>query len=124
MKRGRHFRIESAGRKIHAGQLALATTWLATLLCAYLPAQTTPIRTEAATKPMWPPAGPAPRTSDGKPDLSGAWAPNAIRQNVDLVKTGVQVPFQAWAGKTYRDHKDNMSKDDPEGYCLPPGVPR
>jgi hypothetical protein len=77
-----------------------------------------------AAKPAWPPSGPTPRTADGKPDLSGAWAPNAIRQNVDLVATGVQVPFQPWAEKVYQQHKDTISKDDPEARCLPPGVPR
>jgi hypothetical protein len=77
-----------------------------------------------AGKPAWPPAGPTPRTADGKPDLSGAWAPNAIRQNVNLVATGVQVPFQPWAEKVYQQHRDNISKDDPEARCLPPGVPR
>jgi hypothetical protein len=75
-------------------------------------------------KPDWPPSGPTPHTSDGKPDLSGAWAPNAIRQNVNLVATGVQVPFQPWAEKVYNDHRENISKDDPEARCLPPGVPR
>src|SRR5580698_1270618 len=77
-----------------------------------------------AAKSTWPPAGPTPHTADGKPDLSGAWAPNAIRQNVDLVGTGVQVPFQPWAEKVYQQHKDTISRDDPEARCLPPGVPR
>ena len=77
-----------------------------------------------AAKPAWPPSGPTPRTADGKPDLSGAWAPNAIRQNVNLVATGVQVPFQPWAEKVYQQHKDTISRDDPEARCLPPGVPR
>jgi hypothetical protein len=77
-----------------------------------------------AAKPTWPPDRPTPRTVDGKPDLSGAWAPNAIRQNVDLVATGIQVPFQPWAEKVYKQHKDDISKDDPEARCLPPGVPR
>ena len=77
-----------------------------------------------AAKSAWPPSGPTPHTADGKPDLSGAWAPNAIRQNVDLVATGVQVPFQPWAEKVYQQHKDTISRDDPEARCLPPGVPR
>ena len=67
-------------------------------------------------------------TADGKPDLSGAWAPNAIRQNVDLRASlkaeGVAIPFQPWAEKLYLERKANFSKDDPEGHCLPPGVPR
>jgi hypothetical protein len=78
----------------------------------------------AAGKPAWPPDGPTPRTADGKPDLSGAWQPNAIRENVNLVATGVKVPFQPWAEKVYQQHRDNISRDDPEARCLPPGVPR
>ena len=69
------------------------------------PSSTTP----QAAKSAWPPAGPAPHTADGKPDISGAWAPNAIRQNVDLVATGVQVPFQPWAEKVYKQHTDNLA---------------
>ncbi len=29
-----------------------------------------------------------------------------------------------WADKIYRERKGDLSKDDPEGLCLPPGVPR
>jgi hypothetical protein len=72
----------------------------------------------------WPPAGPTPHTADGHVDLSGNWQPNAIRQNVDLVKSGVMVPFRPEAQKIWQEHKDNLSKDDPESRCLPPGVPR
>jgi hypothetical protein len=117
-----------------AGLLALivciplgAQTPNANTLTAPAGSQAYPSSTESkpgAAKPAWPPAGPTPRTADGKPDLSGAWAPNAIRQNVNLVATGVQVPFQPWAEKVYQQHKDNISKDDPEARCLPPGVPR
>jgi hypothetical protein len=113
--------------EIYPWSARLITAWLGIALCASLSAQITPIKTEphtAKAKPTWPPSGPTPRTADGRPDLSGAWEPNAFRQNVDLVKTGVEVPFQPWAEKLYREHKDSLSKDDPEGYCLPPGVPR
>jgi hypothetical protein len=41
----------------------------------------------------WPPAGPTPRTADGHPDLSGNWEPNAIRENVDMIGAGVDVPL-------------------------------
>ena len=70
------------------------------------------------------PTGPTPRTADGKPDLSGNWAPNAIRQNVDLIGSGVEVPMQPWAAEVYKRHKESLSKEDPEARCLPPGVPR
>ena len=72
----------------------------------------------------WPPAGPTPRTADGTPDLSGNWQPNAIRQNVDLIGAGVQVPMLPASEALYRKRKEALGKDDPEARCLPPGVPR
>ncbi len=69
----------------------------------------------------WPPAGPAPRTADGHPDLSGNWQPNAIRQNVDMVGSGVDVPMLPAAEALYRKRKGELSKDDPEAGCLPLG---
>jgi hypothetical protein len=70
------------------------------------------------------PKGPTPRTADGKPDLSGNWSPNAIGQNVDMVRSGVDVPMLPAAAALYKQRKDALSKDDPEARCLPPGVPR
>ena len=74
--------------------------------------------------PNWPPTGPTPRTADGHPDLSGNWTPNAIRQNVDLVGSGVDVPMLPQARDLYQTRRAALSKDDPEARCLPPGVPR
>jgi len=34
------------------------------------------------------------------------------------------VPFQPWAAAVYNYNSLNLSKYDPEGYCLPPGGPR
>ena len=82
----------------------------------------------ARAKPAWPPEGPTPRTADGKPDLTGNWAPNAIRENVHLVdflkSQGTEVPLLPWAAELLQKRKDTLSKDDPEARCLPPGVPR
>lgn len=78
---------------------------------------------KAKAKATWPPEGVTPRTADGKPDLSGNWQPNAIRENVDLVSV-VEVPMLPAAAAIHKNHKDNISKDDPEARCLPPGVPR
>src|SRR5215471_2372896 len=78
----------------------------------------------AAAKPDWPPEGPTPRTADGKPDLSGNWQPNAIRENVDLAdvlaKAGTPIPMLPEAAKIHQERHDNLSKGDPESYCLPP----
>jgi len=79
---------------------------------------------KAAAKSDWPPEGSAPRTVDGKPDFTGNWTPNAIRQNVDMVGAGVEVPMRPEAAALYKSRKDALGKDDPEARCLPPGVPR
>ncbi|HEY1240053.1 MAG TPA: hypothetical protein VGF16_05825 [Bryobacteraceae bacterium] len=85
-----------------------------------------------------PPAGPTPRLPDnpfygvnaGKPDLGGKgmWQVPYI---IDMQKQGrapdggaVEVPFKPEAKKIFDERTANHSKDDPEGFCLPPGVPR
>src|SRR5580692_1809781 len=47
-------------------------------------------------KPGWPPAGPVPRLADGKPDLSGPWAPNALRINNNTDSVIKDIPMQPW----------------------------
>ena len=69
------------------------------------------------------PKGPAPRTTSGKPDLSGVWSPDrAFIYNIETaLKKGEKLPIQPWAEKLAAQR---MSKDDPEANCLPTGVPR
>jgi hypothetical protein len=79
---------------------------------------------------------PAPRLADGHPDLGnskGSWIPPGIG---DMAGTGggsagsakpekkVDVPFRPWTKSTYEQRNANLAKDDPEGFCLPPGIPR
>ena len=79
---------------------------------------------------------PAPRLPDGHPDLGngkGSWNPRIIanlagngpggpgRSPVDKI---VDVPFQPWAKAAYDRAQATLLKDDPEGLCLPPGIPR
>ena len=68
-------------------------------------------------------SAPAPRTADGKADLSGIWSPdrNFIYDIQDALTEGEKLPLQPWALQTARQR---MSKDDPEALCLPTGVPR
>ncbi len=78
---------------------------------------------DSTVKNVWPPVGPTPRTADGHPDMTGNWSPNAINENVDLAGR-VDVPMLPAARAVYEKHKGDISKDDPEALCLPPGVPR
>ena len=63
------------------------------------------------------PEGPAPKMPDGKPDLSGVWTP------ANFLSMG-QPSLTPWAEALYKERRANLSKDDPEGHCLPAGVPR
>src|SRR5437899_2689197 len=81
------------------------------------PAQTPP-RGGGSLGNEKPPVGPTPRTPDGKIDFSGVWDPGTSFANMG------QVPLQPWADALYKERRANLSKDDPEGHCLPAGVPR
>ena len=63
---------------------------------------------------------PAPKTADGKPDLSGIWRqPNGVKYTINLaadLKPG-DVVMTPWAAELYKQRQDNLSKDDPVGYC-------
>lgn len=77
----------------------------------------------AQTRAAFAPKGPAPRTADGHPDLSGLWGPerNFIYNIESALAPGETLPIQEWAAKLTAER---MSKDDPEARCLPTGVPR
>jgi hypothetical protein len=64
------------------------------------------------------PIGPTPRLPDGKVDFSGVLTPGLQFGNLG------QAPLQPWAQKVYEERRATLSKDDPEGFCLPAGVPR
>ena len=64
------------------------------------------------------PAGPTPKMADGKVDFQGVWNPG-----LTFMALG-NPPLQDWAKKVYEERRGNLSKDDPEGFCLPAGVPR
>jgi len=68
---------------------------------------------------------PAPHTAWGTVDLSGVWQTD-IKYNANLaadLKPG-DVPMLPAGRALYEARQGNHGKDDPEGYCLAPGVPR
>ena len=77
-----------------------------------------------------PKGGPVPRTADGKPNFDvhpGVWDVPYVTNMSKASQWGgtdVNPPFTA-KGKEFHDYniKTNAALD-PEGYCLPPGVPR
>ena len=111
-------------RSMRSVCVALATIVLAMLALGCLPSfaqQQTgkfgPVGPETRERKDKVAQGPAPKMADGKPDFSGVWTPT------NFFAMG-QPSLQPWAEALYQERRANLSKDDPEGHCLPAGVPR
>ena len=80
---------------------------------------------------------PAPRTSDGKPDLSGMWEPDKNRpcpptgcfdavlaehfMDIGWGRPG-GLPFQPWAAALVKERTKAFAVDDPGSNCQPVGI--
>jgi hypothetical protein len=79
---------------------------------------------------------PAPRLADGHPDLGnskGSWIPPGVGDisgnrggfaGTAQPERRIEVPFLPWARAFYDKVNADFTKDDPEAFCLPPGIPR
>jgi len=68
-------------------------------------------------------SAPAPRMVDGKPDLSGVWEHLNSRTSAYYLD-GIDIPWRPEAKKLFDERTENNQKDNPEGYCLPRGIPK
>src|SRR5262245_65234191 len=77
---------------------------------------------------------PAPRTADGKPDLSGIWEVSPRREKPGSAPPGQPplavfadigvnmpggLPFQPWAAELSKKRVANQRFDNPDALCLP-----
>jgi len=123
-------------RTLVVALVVTTTLWWA---CA---AQTTPEERESS------PQGAAPRTADGKPDLTGVWQGGTKQRGTwEEANSGLGVggtgtdpsapplpssqqvitdpaPYQPWATNRVLESFKKRGIDDPAGLCLPLGVPR
>lgn len=82
---------------------------------------------------------PAPKSIDGRPDLSGMWEAERTRPcppgGCDDMMIGEQfldigwhvpggLPYQPWAAALVRTRTADLRRDDPQSKCLPTGIVR
>jgi hypothetical protein len=69
-------------------------------------------------------AAPAPRTSDGRPDLSGVWkSPNADRLEANIAQGPNAGAVQPWAQALFDKRLGDVRADSPRARCLPLSIP-
>jgi hypothetical protein len=68
---------------------------------------------------------PAPKTADGKPDLSGVWTTKGgYTGNIARDLKPGELSFTPWASELYKHRVATQGKEDPQAACVLSGVPR
>lgn len=64
---------------------------------------------------------PAPRTADGKPDLSGVWNRISPKYRANIAADLKPGDVQPWARKLVDEREENLGRDSMSAHCLPAG---
>ncbi len=92
---------------------------------AQFPAESTIPKAKRHPRPLASaPTTSAPRTADGKPDLSGVWGYAGYTSDIAKDYDVGEVPMTALGDKLFKERQANNGVEDPEARCLPTGVPR
>jgi hypothetical protein len=112
---------------------ALILTAAATIVAAFLsmpasaqfPAESTVPKAKRRPRPIAKAStAPAPRTKDGKVDLSGAWGYAGYTSDIAKDYDVGELPMTPFGDKLFKERQANEGVEDPEARCLPTGVPR
>ena len=87
---------------------------------------------QANPDPKMPPKPypPAPRFADGTQNLGpiepnkGYWHLKQVQDYKQVLMHPKEIPYQPWAKAIAMQRRVELSKYDPQGYCMPPSGPR
>ena len=68
-------------------------------------------------------SGPAPKSADGKPDLSGVWE-HLNSRTIGYYLDGIDIPWTPWSKAIFDQNTADNQRENPEGHCLPRGLPK
>lgn len=105
--------------------VAAAAMFVSIPASAQFPAESTVPKDKRRPRPIAKAStAPAPRTKDGKIDLSGAWGYAGYTSDIAKDYDVGELPMTSFGEKLFKERQANQGVEDPEARCLPTGVPR